>query len=89
MFSVERLQRAGRFPVQPLRAESWGQNSGDREGRVAEWLSDDVPSDFTPLGHCVCFPIRNETTIHSSHLRALQHFFRLRVFCFPRLWSAD
>lgn len=80
MFSVERLQRAGRFPVQPLRAESWGQNSGDREGRVAEWLSDDVPSDFTPLDHCVCFPIRNEATIHTQATYVLCNTFSVCEF---------
>lgn len=65
---LERLQRAGRFSVQPLRAEPWGQNSGGRESR-GQWLSGSVTWYLlTPLllGHFVCSTVGNEVTVHTQ-----------------------
>lgn len=39
LVALERLRRAGRFPVQPLRAESWDRI---QETGMAEWLSGSV-----------------------------------------------
>lgn len=37
-------------------------------------------SDFTPLDHCVCFPIRNEATIHTQATYVLCNTFSVCEF---------